>query len=148
MDFKDVLVPVDFSDASVRALRMAVDVARTTGARLTVLHVGIVPHIYDTELAIVGTPTPVFSELSESMATEQRQHLDRLVRDEVPDDVTLSSVLREGYPPDEIIEQIAAGGHDLVVMGTHGRTGLRRALLGSVTDRVLRRAEVPVLVTR
>ena len=56
--------------------------------------------------------------------------------------------MRQGYPPDEIVDQVADSAADLVVMGAHGRRGLRGALLGSNTRRVLRNATVPVLVTR
>jgi nucleotide-binding universal stress UspA family protein len=148
MIFHHILVPLDFSEGSVRALRLAVGLARHGGAKLSLLHVGVVPHVYDTELAVVGVGPSVFMDLSEQIAAEQKHRMERLAKEEVPPGLETALLVREGFAPDEIISAITELQPDLVVMGTHGRTGLRRALLGSVTDRVLRQAEVPILVTR
>lgn len=148
MSFKHILVPVDFSDGSTHALRLAVSMAAESGGSLTLLHVGVVPHIYDTELAIVGVGPSVFLDLSEQIAAEHKNRLDKLIEAEVPAVMTTATLVREGYAPDEILAVVHEVRPDLVVMGTHGRTGLARALLGSVAERVIRQAEVPVLVTR
>jgi nucleotide-binding universal stress UspA family protein len=148
MSFKNILVPVDFSDGSVNALRLAVSMAVDSGGSLTLLHVGVVPHIYDTELAIVGVGPSVFLDLSEQIAAEHKNRLDKLIAAEVPAVMTTAALVREGYAPDEILAVVGEVHPDLIVMGTHGRTGLTRALLGSVAERVIRQAEVPVLVTR
>lgn len=148
MIFKHILVPVDFSDGSVNALRLAVSMGRASGAKLTLLHVGVVPHVYDTELSIVGVGPSVFLDLSGQIATEHKHRLERLIASDVPSEMTTVAIVREGYAPDEILDVIKEVHPDLVVMGTHGRTGLARALLGSVAERVIRQAEVPVLVTR
>ncbi len=146
--FTRILVPVDFSDHSLSAVRLAVDLARVYGSHVTLLHVGVVPHIYATELGLAGSAGPVFAEMSQTVAREQRHRLERVAKEEIPDTIGQDMIVREGFPPEELLAQVTAGQHDLVVMGTHGRTGLGRVLLGSVTERVLRECPVPVLVTR
>ncbi|MFN7147779.1 MAG: universal stress protein, partial [Myxococcota bacterium] len=86
-------------------------------------------------------------QLQRELMAERGHALKRLAGEEIPADVKWDQKLREGYPPEEILQEIATGAYDLVVMGTHGHTGLKHALLGSVTERVLRQASVPVLVT-
>jgi nucleotide-binding universal stress UspA family protein len=147
MPFRKILVPVDFSDASENATRLAVSLARQTNAHIMLLHIGVVPHFYATELGMSGSTAPFYLQMSKEIAREQLQRLEKLEADFIPDDVSSSIQIREGFPPEEILEQTEDGGHDLLVMGTHGRTGLKRALLGSVTERVVREATIPVMVT-
>jgi nucleotide-binding universal stress UspA family protein len=147
--FKDLLVPIDFSDHSAVALRLALHLARDQGARLTLLHVGLAPGAGTYDLGGYGVLVPeTLVQLHESAAREQMHALRKLAREEIPDDVPYAPLVREGTPVDEILAQVREGNHDLVVMGTHGRSGVARAFLGSVTERVLRHATVPVLVTR
>ena len=147
MEFSNILVPLDFSEPSLRAVRLAVNLARHTGGRITLLHVGVVPHFYATELGMAGPSGPLFTQMSEEVSREQRHRLGQVAKEEVPEVMEHVTVLREGFPPEEIIAQVKAGRHDLVIMGTHGRTGIKRALLGSVTERVVRECTVPVMVT-
>ncbi|MFZ5480662.1 MAG: universal stress protein [Myxococcota bacterium] len=139
--FKNVLVPVDFSEASAHAVRLA----RGLGERVTLMHVGLAPELYYGDLAAYGFAVPETAKsVREEVQRESTKALERLRADEAPGAQIL---VREGYAPDEICAE-AARGYDLVVMGTHGRTGIKRALLGSVTERVLRHCKVPILVTR
>ncbi|MFN7147596.1 MAG: universal stress protein [Myxococcota bacterium] len=145
--FTSILVPVDFSEGSSAALRLAVRLARAHKARLTLLHVGVTAQAVGVET--FGMPVPqVFVELNDQLARERQHALEKLAREEVPEDVPRALVVRDGYPPEEILAQAETGGHDLLVMATHGRTGLKRVLLGSVAERVLRSCPIPVLVTR
>lgn len=146
--FTHILVPVDFSEHSDNAVRLAVGLSRAFGSRITLLHVGVVPHVYSTELGLAGTAGPVFAEMSQTVAREQRHRLEQLAKNEIPESVAVELVVREGFPPEEVLAQVKSGEHDLVVMGTHGRTGFGRVLLGSVTERVMRECPVPILVTR
>lgn len=146
--FKNILVPVDFSEHSLNAVRLAVEIARLFGSQLTLIHIGVVPHVYSTELGLGGTAGPLFSEMSQAAAAEQYHRLEKVAREEIPDSLKAETLVREGFPPEEILAQVEAGGHDLVIMGTHGRTGLGRVLLGSVTERVVREIKVPIMVTR
>jgi nucleotide-binding universal stress UspA family protein len=147
MEFKNILVPVDFSDSGTNAARLAVALATQTGAEITLLHVGVVPHFYATELGMSGPSGPLFTQMSQEIAREQRARLDQLAKDAIPAALTCRTLIREGFPPEEVLDQAKEGGHDLIVMGTHGRTGLKRALLGSVTERVVRESPIPVMVT-
>jgi nucleotide-binding universal stress UspA family protein len=147
MPFKNLLVPVDLSETSIHALRLAVSTARASGASLTLLYVGVVPVSPMTEAWTPALSAPLV-ELKDHMALEARTALERIRREEVPTDVDARLVVREGFVPEEIVAEAKKGRHDLVVMGTHGHTGLERVLLGSVAERVIRSCPVPVLVTR
>jgi len=127
MLFTRILVPVDFSEPSVEALRLAVTLAMRTGARLSVLNV-------------------------DADALPQDEHerlggLHRLVAREVPTSVHFELITDTGGAAETINRHAKSGDHDLVVMGTHGKTGLERVILGSVAETVVRTCPVPVLVT-
>jgi nucleotide-binding universal stress UspA family protein len=137
--FTKVLVGTDFSDGSSRAVERAADVAGRYGARLHVVHVWELPHAA-TSLVIdpgIEWHTPV-----EKAA---RERLDALLETLRANHVEADSTLLAGVVWDQIVGAISPLGADLVVVGTHGRTGLRRALLGSVAERVVRFSSVPVL---
>lgn len=147
--FTDLLVPVDFSEHATQALRLAIRLARAGKGRITLLHVGLAPGVGSYDLGGYGVPVPdTLVQLHEQAAREQEHALRKLAQEEIPDDVPWRALSREGAAAEEVLAQAAEGGHDVVVMGTHGRGGLPRAFLGSVTERVLRSCTIPVLVTR
>ena len=151
--FKKVLVAVDGSEHARAALelatRMAAEAAATEPAvHLTVLNVISSPHVIATELDVMPLDPRLYEGLADRLRDAAREWMEAWVAQTVPTAVPCTLVLHEGYPPDEIVGQAAAGGHDLLVMGAHGRAGLRGALVGSVTGRVLRHSPIPVLVTR
>jgi len=123
--FTRLLVPIDFSEPSIEALRLAVTIAMRVGARITALHV-------DTD----ALPSP---------SAEPGMH--RLLATEVPSSVMVDMEFDEGPAAERINHHAKAGQHDLVVMGTNGKTGLERVVLGSVAETVVRTCSVPVLVT-
>lgn len=145
--FENVLVAIDFSEGSTRALRAGIAMARTTGAKLTLLHVGISQAIMVSQIWMDAV-SPAMVEIHDRLAREAQRQLDRLMRDEVPETLRGRVLLREGVAADTIVQQISLGSYDLVVMGTHGHTGMQRVILGSVAERVLRHSPVPVLVVR
>ena len=147
MELHHILVPVDFSEPSIRALRLAVAFARYSGARVHLLHVGVAPHFYATELGLGAPMGAAFAEMTAKVADEQEQKLRELAATEIPDAHRGEVWIREGFPPEEILAVVEEERPDLVVMGTHGRTGIKRALLGSVTERVVRQCPVPCTVT-
>lgn len=139
---KKILVPVDFSDCSKKALQYAIPLARQHGAVLTLLHV--VPPAYSAgEYGGID-----YAQLEASMRVSGDKELARLVAEEVRGEVSADSMVRVGPPVLEIIETAKTLPADVIVISTHGRTGLKHVLLGSVAERVVRHAPCPVLVVR
>jgi nucleotide-binding universal stress UspA family protein len=135
-----ILCPIDFSEQSHHGLHVAVALARWYRARLTLLHVQPV-------MAIPAGPPEVMPVLV--MTPEQQQQLLASMRHLVATDVGESLATHvhvvEGNPAREILARAAEDAVDLVVMGTHGASGFERLMLGSVTEKVLRKAPCPVL---
>ena len=141
-EFKHVLVPVDFSESSARALDVAVDLAARYGASLTLVHACETPvYGYSPAGAI---PFDYLTPLQDAAGRELREAL-AAIHARCPD---ARALLRSGVPADEILATAAERGADLIVMGTHGRRGIRHMLLGSVAERVVRASPVPVLTVR
>jgi nucleotide-binding universal stress UspA family protein len=136
--FKHILVPHDFSEPAAVALRTAAQLAKQHGGKLTVLHVLVLSYL----------PADLPSGLSlEDLIPHQRAHLERLVRKTLGGDEPPATVRVEfGYAAQGILD--AARGHDSIVMATSGRTGLTHFLIGSVAEKVVRHAPVPVLTLR
>lgn len=148
--FRRILVPVDFSPASKGVLDWAVGVAKQFGASIDVLHAWDAPRYSGAELP----------EVTVEVQGEGRKSLPEFVRnraakalEEVIADLerrgirSVEGKLEEGDPV-EVILRVAESGYDLLVMGTHGRTGLSRLFLGSVAEKVVRAAACPVLTVR
>ncbi|MCB9779767.1 MAG: universal stress protein [Alphaproteobacteria bacterium] len=146
--FQRILVPVDFSDASLQALRMAVALAREQGATVTALHVVASPAMITGELDMTPGDAAMWSDLDTRLRDSARQRLGELLEAELDADVVGQATVREGYAPAEILAEAKSGGHDLIVMGPHGRSGIVGALVGSVTRRVMGKCEVPLLLAR
>lgn len=134
-----ILLPTDGSDASSRAIEQAIGLAAETGAELHALFVvediPYAPEMMDDE--VEGQLRAVGEEALEAI----REQADAA-------GVSVVATLEEGAPHDVILDYADAADADLIVMGTHGRSGLDRYLLGSVTERVVRTADVPVLTVR
>lgn len=135
-----ILVPVDFSPTSEEALDYAVDLARRLEATLDVLHV------------MNGDKRPLVALNAAGHATHgMRAAADELTELLLAKDLGGLAVephLRGGYPATEILEHIEHTQPEVVVMGTHGRTGVRRVFLGSQCQEVMRRSPVPITVVR
>jgi len=142
--FRNILVAVDGSSHSERALAEAGDLARLADGSLTVATV--VPDPTTLALSGAGFAYPAdYATLQQDLEREYRE----LLEDEkakVPDGVEAEGVVLTGRPAQAIVDRIKAGGHDLVVMGSRGRSGLRAMVLGSVSQEVLHGSPVPVLV--
>jgi nucleotide-binding universal stress UspA family protein len=136
---RTILHPTDFSPGSAAAFAYACDLARDSGTRLVVLHV------LDAGVPMVAEGVVLPSNLDELRETAWRE-LDAVH----PKDsaIRFERILREGSTVAEILDAAQGLGADLIVMGTHGRTGLGRLLLGSVTEGVLRKAPCPVLTVK
>jgi nucleotide-binding universal stress UspA family protein len=140
IEIQRILCPVDFSKFSRRALDYAVTLARWYKAKLTVLHVyEVVP------LAPVAPEMIPGFALGPEYRDSLMRELERFAEPSGADAVPLEVVLAEGHAGHEIVTRAGADGSGLIVLGTHGRTGVERFFLGSVTERVLHRARCPVL---
>jgi nucleotide-binding universal stress UspA family protein len=137
--FHTILHPTDFSPGSAAAFAAACDLARDYDARLVVLHAfgPMVP---------IGDEGVLISNNIDELRAIARQELDA-VRPTNPT-VRVERVVREGPSTQVILEAAREFAADLIVIGTHGRTGFRRLLLGSVTEEVLRKAPCPVLTVK
>jgi universal stress protein A len=138
-----ICCPVDFSEPSRVALEEAADLARRYGAALTVLHV------FEPGGAAAGELQAPMPELFAATEKELERKLAgwRLEAERLGAPAVEQAVV-SGAAGREIAAFAREGGHDLVVMGTHGRTGLRHLIIGSVAERVIREAHCPVLVVR
>jgi nucleotide-binding universal stress UspA family protein len=143
--FRHILHASDFSRASGAAFRTAVGLARTNRAALTIVHVytPLVPMMGES----YATPQVYERMLADVRAGAQRQ-LDRLVARARKAGVRAKGLLLEGIPHERVVRAARATRADLLVLGTHGRTGLGRVLLGSVAGRVVTLASCPVLTVR
>lgn len=136
-----ILVPTDGSPEGERALEYAFDLAREHDARILAIYVANVA-------GYSSLPMETSWEgISDALHQEGRVATAR-VEELAPDDIEVETKVIEGSPSRVIIEHATPENCDLVVMGTHGRGGIDRLLLGSVAERVIRRASVPVLTVR
>jgi nucleotide-binding universal stress UspA family protein len=138
---KLVLVPTDFSEPAAHALRYASALAERFGAHLLVIHADPFVPVAD----FTNTPADVFGELQESMVENAREVLQAHAEENVSAAVPFDLRVIVGGTLATIAAQLRESGADLVVMGTHGRTGMSRLLFGSVTESVIRTAAVPVI---
>ncbi len=136
---KKILVPVDFSECSKKALAYAIPLAEEFGAELTLLHVAAsLPPIPEWESGDV---------VAVDEAVKQLKALHESVGATLPPP-RVHEVVRTGAPGEEIIRAAQEMGIDLIVLSTHGHTGLARVIMGSTAERVVRHAGCPVLVVR
>lgn len=135
MKAKKIIFPTDFSRCGDAALRLATSLARDSGATLLIVHVEEPPIAYGGGEMYYGVPDPASEDLQ------------RMLHEVVPTDPTVAFEHRliTGDPSTSIAKLADDEHADLIVMGTHGRTGLTRLLMGSVAEAVVRRAPCPVL---
>ncbi|HVK87600.1 MAG TPA: universal stress protein [Kofleriaceae bacterium] len=140
---KEILVPTDLSEGAETALDYACDLAGPLGARVHLLHVIGIPVLGVPELGVALTSTVIDSLIQDNQAA-----LDKIAEAKAAT-TTIGQVLLKTGDARDVINQTAKELQiDLIVMGTHGRRGVSRALLGSVTETVVRSAPCPVLAVR
>jgi universal stress protein A len=139
---KKILVPIDFSDCARKALQYAIPLAKQHQAALTLLYV--VPSTY-----VAGEYARFdYASFEADMRASGDKQLATLAVDEVRGEVPADTLVQSGSPPAEIIAVAKRIPADLIVISTHGRTGLKHVFLGSVSEYVVRHAACPVLVVR
>jgi nucleotide-binding universal stress UspA family protein len=134
-----ILLPTDGSDATDPAVEQAIGLARETGAELHVLFV-----VEDIPYA----PEMMDDRVADELREIGENAIEKIREAAGEEGVDVVSALRQGAPHDAIMGYADEEDVDAIVMGTHGRSGLDRYLLGSVTERVVRTADVPVLTVR
>lgn len=138
-----ILVPTDFSECATQAVDYAIEMAKAHRSRLTLLHVIDIASWADgREEAML--PRAYWQELETGVTDNMAAPRNRVQAAELP----VETLIIHGKPFQTIIDTAKDKGADLIIMGTHGRTGLTHAMLGSVAERVVRLAPCPVLVTR
>ncbi len=145
IDLKKILVPTDFSEHGRHALSYGAELAQKFGAELHLLHVlqdlvAMVPE--------PGMAFPMPGDYLKDLREGSQRALTELAKKEVPEGLSIVQEIREGPPFLEIIRYAKENDVDLMVLGTHGRSGLAHALLGSVAEKVVRKAPCPVLTVR
>ena len=136
---KTILVPIDFQGGSQRALAMAREMAPKLGYDITLLHVFTIPvTVYP------GFDPIVAPGLPGEIASAARNALEQIAAEQGP----ATTIIRAGNAADEILKVIEERQPALVIMGTHGRSGLSHLFLGSVTEKVIRASKAPILSIR
>ena len=145
---RTILVPTDLSPCSTRALASAQDFALAFGASIDLLYVWSAPALVAPESVITGVginEQPLLEWIRHS-ATEQLTQFEANARQSGI--AVRNSMCEAGDPATRIVERAASGKYDLLVLGTHGRTGISHVIMGSVAEKVVRRAPCPVLTVR
>jgi universal stress protein A len=142
LQLRRILVPTDFSGAAAQALRYAVPLARTMGAKIVLLHV-IEPVYAGAEPGMGYMP-----QQTEAQTASAKNLMREIATEWVPKELFEKAVLRTGSPFHEIASAAQSLKADLIVITTHGRTGLNHVLMGSTAERVVRHAGCPVLTVR
>lgn len=145
MAIKRIVHASDFSPASRSALKVARDLARALKAQL------ILCHAYEALPPLGGEasiPSSLFSQIMTSAREGATRQLEKLATSARGGGIRVSTVLVEGSPATAVIRVAKRKGADLIVVGTHGRTGVQRMLMGSVADRIVRLSSCPVLTVR
>ncbi|HET7324349.1 MAG TPA: universal stress protein [Halococcus sp.] len=139
--FNRILIPTDGSDTVIPAVETALDIAKTYDATLHVLF------IVDPPPSISGTGEGFtgIDNLLDELEHEGHQITNAVAAQATDNEIEAETAVQRGNPHDDIITYATENDIDLIVMGTHGRTGVKRALLGSVTEGVVRHSEIPVL---
>jgi nucleotide-binding universal stress UspA family protein len=143
--YKHILVPLDSSELAELALDDAFSLARLSRARLTLLHV--VPPIED----VIGVETghPIFIDQQwDSHKMLALRYLKGVCKRMACEDLAVHTAVEMGYPAEIILDYARRHAVDVIVMATHGRSGLQRWVYGSVADKVLQGADIPVLLVR
>ncbi len=146
MDLKinKVLVPIDFSDYSKSALRYAITFAKQFKAELILVYV-VEPIIYPPDFSIGQIAIPTVNTEWDERA---REELNKLAKNEIPAELKSKTIIKTGKPFVEIIDTASEEDVDIIIIATHGHSGVEHILFGSTAEKVVRKAPCPVLTLR
>src|SRR6266446_5558913 len=142
LEIKLILCPIDFSEFSVRAYHHAVSLAEHYQAKLVAQHV---VELWRHPSSSFAASAGLYEEFEQALRDSGSKQLQEFVENHTHDEIQPELVVHEGVAADSILSFAQLQKADVIVMGTHGRRGFDRLMLGSVTDRVMRRAPCPVL---
>ena len=143
--FKHILVALDGSECSHKALDVAVQLAKEQGARCTVC---TVVDVVRAAASMTFATGDLVSEWIATLNSEARQIEIEAISKYKESEVTIETLVLEGYPSSALLDVAKNKEADLIVMGSHGRTGLKRLWLGSVAESVVQEATIPVMIVR
>ncbi|HYE64178.1 MAG TPA: universal stress protein [Pyrinomonadaceae bacterium] len=146
MEIRSILLPTDFSECANYALPYATSLARSAGASIICVHV-IEPVVPTVGYTGIAEPLPI-ADLSEQLADSATRELPKVARHEECAGLNVEEVIAHGDAASEIVRVAKERGVDLIVISSHGRTGLGRILFGSTAEAVVRHAPCPVLVVK
>jgi universal stress protein A len=146
MEIRSILLPTDFSECANYALSYAASFARQAGASILCVHViePVVPTVGYTGMA---EPLPI-ADISDQLEDSAERELPKIAECEECQGLEVEEVIAHGDAASEIVRVARERGVDLIVISSHGRTGLGRLLFGSTTESVVRHAPCPVLVVK
>lgn len=144
LDIKKILVPIDFSDYSKSSLKYAVSFANKFNAEITLIYV-VEPVIYPPDFSMGQIAIP---SVTAEWDLKAKEELEKLKKKEIPESIKVSIIIKTGKPFFEIIEAAAEENIDLIIIATHGHSGVEHILFGSTAEKVVRKAPCPVLTLR
>jgi nucleotide-binding universal stress UspA family protein len=142
INLKKILCPIDHSDGSKEALKYAVSFAMKNEAKLYLLHV-IDIRSFDESIDTMAAQIP-----NDETIKQLKTKLLECIPEEIRSDMQIEALVVQGIPFAEIISIAKTNKVDMIVMGTHGRTGIAHIMIGSVSEKVVRKAHCPVLTVR
>ncbi|MBN1446688.1 MAG: universal stress protein [Bacteroidetes bacterium] len=139
-----IIVPIDFSEYSKKAFRYAIDFAQTFHAELVLVYV-VEPIVYPADFSFGQVALP---SMEHELFERGQEQLDTLIEKDVPQGIAARSVVRSGKPFVEIIDVAKEEHAELIIIATHGHSGIEHVLFGSTAEKVVRKAPCPVLSIR
>ena len=144
-----ILVPVDGSKVSQKAAKYAVEFAKQTGASLRLLSVVDNRFLVGQAVSAVASPTHVKESVEDYLKQSAQSAVDEIAKLCGLKDIQCKAIVRTGHPVEEIVNEAIKSKADLIVIGSHGKSALKAAVLGSVTYGVMHKdAKIPVLIVR
>ncbi len=144
MEIKKILVPIDFSEYSLKALNYAIEFAQSFNAELFLIYV-IEPMVYPADFSMGQIAIP---EITDDFNSKAESDMDNLIKEKIGEKVKAQRIIKTGRPFLEIIQTASEIDADLIIIATHGLTGMEHLLFGSTAEKVVRKAPCPVLTLR
>ena len=147
--FKKILCPTDFSEPSYKALKAANDLAKEFSSELILIHVLSPMQVFPTSPGFAPGQPAASGYIPEQILGEAQnqagESLDKTLEEQVSKEIISKTILLQGNPAEEITKYAEEENVSVIIIGTHGYTGWRHLLLGSVTEKIVRSSSIPVL---